>query len=107
MHRHGLCIVDRSSKGRRIHESGFNVFINHFYSSLYSVGLNPDVEFSRKSLRLADPLQDPLKRVREDAEREYLPKRVDISTEMEMVVSSLDFCSSETELLTAYELKLC
>lgn len=66
-------------------------FINHFYSSLYSVGLNPDVEFSRKSLRLADPLQDPLKRVREDAEREYLPKRVDISTEMEMVVSSLDF----------------
>lgn len=66
-------------------------FINHFYSSLYAVGLNPDVEFSRKSLRLADPLQDPLKKVREDAEREYLPKRVDISTEMEMVISALDF----------------
>lgn len=65
-------------------------FINHFYSSLYAIGLNPDLEFAAgKTLRLEDPLL--LKKVRQDAEREYLPKKVDVSTEMEMVVKSFDF----------------
>lgn len=51
-------------------------FVNHFYSSLYAVALNPDVELSHKTLRLDDPLE------------EGVAKRpaVNIATEMEMVV---------------------
>ncbi|VVT54885.1 uncharacterized protein SAPINGB_P004311 [Magnusiomyces paraingens] len=65
-------------------------FINHFYSSLYAIGLNPDVEYAAgKTLRLEDPLL--LKKVRQDDDCEYLPKKVNVATEMEMVVKSFDF----------------
>lgn len=88
-----LCIVTafallsgQSSAGESMNLD-LTFFINHFYSSLYSIGLNPDLEYSYKTLRLDDPLQ----KVRQDKEGEYLPKRVDISTEMEMVVEAFDF----------------
>jgi nucleolar complex protein 3 len=51
-------------------------FVNHFYSALYALALNPDVELSHRTLRLDDPLElDVAKR-----------PAVNISTEMEMVI---------------------
>lgn len=65
-------------------------FINHFYSCLFSISLNADIEYSpHKTLRLKDPML--LNKVRsggesEEEQNQYLPKRVNISTEMEMVI---------------------
>lgn len=57
-------------------------FINHFYSALYSLSLNPDIEFSHKTLRLNDPLKKAAS---------YSERKVNISTEMEMVVKAFEF----------------
>lgn len=62
-------------------------FINHFYSALYSLGLNPDLEFSHKTLRL----DDPLKRAAIGPEIGEFKRKVNISTEMEMVVKAFEF----------------
>lgn len=62
-------------------------FINHFYSALYSLGLNPDLEFSHKTLRL----DDPLKRAAFGPEEAQFKQKVNISTEMEMVVKAFEF----------------
>lgn len=62
-------------------------FINHFYSALYSIGLNPDLEFSHKTLRL----DDPLKRAAFGPEEAEFRRKVNISTEMEMVVKAIEF----------------
>lgn len=56
-------------------------FINHFYSSLYALALNADIEYSHRTLRLDDPL--------EPTEHSHKHK-VDISTEMEMVVRAFE-----------------
>lgn len=53
-------------------------FTSHFYSALYSIALNPDIEFSHKTLRLDDPL-----------ENHHVPSirnRVNMSTETELIV---------------------
>lgn len=62
-------------------------FIDHFYSALYSLGLNPDLEFSHKTLRL----DDPLKRAAFGPETAEFKRKVNISTEMEMVVKAFEF----------------
>lgn len=71
-------------------------FINHFYSCLFSISLNPDIEYSpHKTLRLKDPML--LNKVRESGateeedQEQYLPKRVNISTEMEMVIEIFNY----------------
>lgn len=62
-------------------------FINHFYSALYSLSLNPDLEFSHKTLRL----DDPLKKAAAGPEIGEFKRKVNISTEMEMVVKAFEF----------------
>ena len=62
-------------------------FINHFYSALYSLSLNPDLEFSHKTLRL----DDPLKKAAAGPEIGEFKRKVNISTEMEMVVKAIEF----------------
>lgn len=62
-------------------------FIDHFYSALYSLSLNPDLEFSHKTLRL----DDPLKKAAFGPEEAQFKKKVNISTEMEMVVKAFEF----------------
>ncbi|BFZ60399.1 hypothetical protein YB2330_001435 [Saitoella coloradoensis] len=57
-----------------------STFVHHLYSTLLQVSLNPDVEFSSKTPRLQDP-SNP---------QELRPSRVNVATEMEMVVRSLE-----------------
>ncbi|KAA8901325.1 hypothetical protein TRICI_006086 [Trichomonascus ciferrii] len=59
-------------------------FINHFYSALFALSLNPDIEFSHKTLRLDDPLGS------EQGIHQELQRKVDISTETEMVVRAFE-----------------
>lgn len=81
-----LCIVTAFVLlGGQVGESmnlDLTFFINHFYSSLYALGLNPDIELSHKSLRLDDP----------NNERDPSNKRskINVATEMEMVVRSFE-----------------
>lgn len=64
-------------------------FINHLYSSLYALALNPDIEFSHKTLRLDDPLE-----LESNSLALYSSARrnkVNISTEMEMLIRAFEF----------------
>lgn len=54
-------------------------FVNHFYSALYSIALNPEIEFSHKTLRLDDPLEH------QSVVASHRNK-VNMSTETELVV---------------------
>jgi nucleolar complex protein 3 len=56
-------------------------FVSHFYSTLYSLALNPDIEFSNKTLRLDDPLS-----TNNSVNTLHTKNNVNISTEMEMVI---------------------
>lgn len=55
-------------------------FVSHFFSSLFTVAMNPDIELNYKSLRIEDELLD---------EKQKKPK-INVSTEMELVVRSLE-----------------
>ncbi|CAN6596408.1 nucleolar complex-associated protein 3 [Trichomonascus vanleenenianus] len=59
-------------------------FINHFYSSLPALAMNPDIEFSHKTLRLADPLKA------KDEDAKPVRPHVNISTETEMMVRAFE-----------------
>ncbi|CCX15572.1 nucleolar complex-associated protein-domain-containing protein [Pyronema domesticum] len=53
-------------------------FTNHLYSTLLPLCLNADIEFSHKSLRLPDP------------DAPFEPTRVNVATQIEMVIRALD-----------------
>ncbi|KAG5361528.1 Nucleolar complex-associated protein 3 [Yarrowia sp. C11] len=80
-----LCIVTAFVLlGGQVGESmnlDLTFFINHFYSSLYALGLNPDIELSHKSLRLDDP---------NSSESANKRTKINVATEMEMVVKSFE-----------------
>src|SRR5699024_1853926 len=63
-------------------------FISHFYSSLFALSLNPDIEFSHKTLRLEDPYGQ--KSGIDDLLQKNLQRKVDIATETEMLVRSFE-----------------
>lgn len=70
-------------------------FINHLYSSLYALALNPDIEFSHKTLRLDDPLKSADNETGSTSATYYKnnggKNRVNISTEMEMLIRAFEF----------------
>lgn len=80
-----LCIVTAFVLlGGQVGESmnlDLTFFINHFYSSLYALGLNPDIELSHKSLRLDDPNNESASSKK---------TKINVATEMEMVVKSFE-----------------
>lgn len=55
-------------------------FIESLYTILYQLSVNPDIEFSYKSLRLADPLESQF----------FVKPSVNISTEIELLLRALE-----------------
>lgn len=83
-----LCIVTAFVLlGGQVGESmnlDLTFFINHFYSSLYALGLNPDIELSHKSLRMDDPSSDGA------STTNVARAKINVATEMEMVVKCFE-----------------
>lgn len=77
-----------------------STFVNALYAILFNVALDPDIELSYKSLRLADPLNN-----------ELIKPSVNVSTKAELLLKALDHIffrtkSGTTERATAFTKRL-
>ncbi|KAK7206209.1 nucleolar complex-associated protein-domain-containing protein [Myxozyma melibiosi] len=84
-----LCIVTAFTllSGQAGESIGLDLsfFINYLYAILMPLSLSGDIEQSNKSLRLADPLKRD-----DEFAKSKLEARVNLSTEMEMVIKCFD-----------------
>jgi len=78
-----LCVITAFAllhgQGEKMLNVDLNYFASHLYKTLMPLSLDADIEFSHKSLRLADP-DSPAPP----------PSRVNVATQIEMVVRALD-----------------
>ncbi|KAK9465591.1 nucleolar complex-associated protein-domain-containing protein [Lipomyces arxii] len=79
-----LCIVTAFAllSGQAGQSIGLDLsfFISYLYRILMPLSLSPDIEYSTKALRLTDPLKDD----------DHADEKVNVATEMEMVIKSFD-----------------
>ncbi|KAI5959916.1 uncharacterized protein KGF55_005148 [Candida pseudojiufengensis] len=73
-------VLNHGSMGRLPIAIDFNSFIDTLYKLLTYIALDPDLEFSHKTLRLADPITEELNK-----------PSVNVSTKSELLLRCLDF----------------
>lgn len=82
-----LCIVTAFAllSGQTGESIGLDLtfFVGHLYRIMMPLSLNPDVDLSKKALRLDNPLEN-------NVSRPKIKKQVDLSTEMEIVMKVFD-----------------
>ncbi|KAF8540859.1 nucleolar complex-associated protein-domain-containing protein [Trichophaea hybrida] len=78
-----LCVITAfallQGQGEKMLNVDLKFFTSHLYSTLLPLSLNADIEFSHKTLRLPDPDLPTV-----------APTRVNVATQIEMVIRALD-----------------